>query len=147
MVKLEKNMKRLIVTLVSIIFIIRGYAQNYLHVYSKSMPFDTISVDSVSIRYIDNKLYLYRYSQGVVSFWKQLYLQKEDSEYKKLGFFDPIKGCIIIDGKDSISYSYHPRHRKIVKVSKVDKRTWNYLMKQSTTHMSHYDHYSHYSSR
>lgn len=52
-------MKRLIVTLVSMLFLMRCYAQHYLHVSSKSTPIDTVCIDSVSIRYADNKLYLY----------------------------------------------------------------------------------------
>lgn len=143
-------MKRIIVTLVSMLFLMRCYAQHYLHVYSKSTPLDTVSVDSVSIRYTNNKLCLYRYSQRGIVFWKQLHLQKENPEY---GFLDPIKGCIIIDKDGNVSYSHHPKRREIIKVSKMDKETLAYILKQSTTHMSHYDHashmshLSHYSSR
>ena len=143
-------MKRLIVTLVSMLFLMRCYAQHYLHVSSKSTPIDTVCIDSVSIRYADNKLYLYQYFERGLVFWKQLHLQKESSWYKKYGFFDPILGCIIIDKDGNASYSYHPRLRKVVKVSKMNKETLEYILKQSTTHMSHYDHsshMSHYSSR
>lgn len=116
---------------------------------SKSTPIDTVCIDSVSIRYIDNKLYLYQYSERGLVFWKQLHLQKESSWYKN-GFFDPILGCIIIDKDGNASYSYHPKLRKVVKVPKMNKETLEYILKQSTTQMSHYDHsshMSHYSSR
>lgn len=70
-------MKRLIVTLVSMLFLMRCYAQHYLHVSSKSTPIDTVCIDSVSIRYADNKLYLYQYSERGLVFGNSYIFRKK----------------------------------------------------------------------